>query len=55
MIMGHTNYESSDYRPNSAQRKMAASQPSWIGDLRFCTLIDLMTFYKFAIHYESEL
>ncbi len=29
MIMGHTNYESSDYQPNLA-KKMAAIRPSWI-------------------------
>ena len=29
MIMGHANYERSDFRPNSTN-KMAAGRPSWI-------------------------
>jgi len=55
MIMGHTNYECSDFQPNSAKKNGRQSAILDLTDLKFCTLVDLMTFYKFAIHYVSEL
>ena len=55
MIMGHTNYESSGFWPNSAKvkdRQSAIVEPI---HLKFCTLIHSMIVYKFPIHYVYKL
>ena len=55
MIMGHTNYERSDFRPNSAMTNGCQSAIMDPIRLRFCTLIHSMIVYKFPIHYLSKL
>ena len=51
MIMGHTNYESCDFRPNSEKengRQSAILDPV---NLKFGTLIHSVIIYKFPIRY----
>ena len=55
MIMGQTNYESSDFCPNSEKKNGRHSAILDHINLKFCTRIHSMIVYKFPIHYVYKL